>query len=80
MQTTKYAVKAKIEEYHAFAWWVTHILKKRDRIIAKTKSKYWTRTHKFGIKILKSVLQAKQFDAENGNTLLWDAICQEMKM
>ena len=42
VQTAEYTVKAKIEEYPAFALWVTHILKKRDRIIAKTKSKYWT--------------------------------------
>ena len=37
------------------------------------------KTHKFGIKVPKSVEQAVQFDKENGNTLWWDAICQEMK-
>ena len=37
------------------------------------------KTHKFGIKVPKSVEQAAQFDKENGNNLWWDAICQEMK-
>ena len=40
---------------------------------------YWVRTHKFGIRIPKDVRQAKQLDEENGNTLWWDTICQEMK-
>ena len=63
----------------AFAWWEPSVLKKRNRIIAKIKSKYWLKTHKFGIEIPKSVLQARQIDAKNGNTLWWDAICKEMK-
>ncbi len=37
------------------------------------------RTHKFGVKIPKSVEEAKRFDEENGDTLWWDAICKEMK-
>jgi hypothetical protein len=48
-------------------------------IIAKLKTKYWFRSHKFGVKIPKSVKEAKKFDEENGNTLWWDAICKEMK-
>ena len=55
------------------------MMKKRKRIISKIKSKYWTRTHKYGIKIPKTIKQARQLDAENGNTLWWDAICDEMK-
>ena len=62
-----------------FAWWTPYVIKKRNRIIAKVKSKYWVKTHKFGIKVPKSVEQAVQFDKENGNTLWWDAICQETK-
>ena len=54
-------------------------MKKRNRIIAKTKSKYWLRTHKFGIEIPKTVLQAQQINTNSGNKLWWDAICNEMK-
>ena len=42
------------------------------------KTKYWQRTHKFGIRIPKSVKEALAIDKENGNTLWWDAICKEM--
>ena len=59
VQTAEYAVAAKIDMEPAFAWWVPRTLKKRNRIISKVKSKYWHRTHKFGIRIPKSVKEAK---------------------
>jgi len=79
VQTAEYAVQSRINQEPAFAWWVPYVLKKRNRIIAKTKSKYWERTHKFGIRIPKTVKEALAIDKENQNTLWWDAICQEMK-
>ena len=79
VQVSEYAVQARISEEPAFAWWVPHTLKKRNRIIAKVKSKYWIRTHKFGVKIPKTTAEARAFDAENGNTLWWDAILKEMR-
>jgi hypothetical protein len=64
----------------AFAWWVNHVLRKRDRIISqiKSKTKYWTRTHKFGIEIPKSVAEALEIDRKNGNNLWREAIEKEM--
>ena len=79
VQLAEYAVSARIAEEPGFAWWVPYTLRKRNRIIAKLKSKYWVRTHKFGIKIPKTVAEAKQFDQENGNNLWWEAICKEMR-
>ena len=79
VQTAEYAVAAKIAMEPAFAWWVLHTLKKRNRIISKVKSKYWLRTHKFGIWIPKLVKEAKRFDQENRDTLWWEAICNEMR-
>lgn len=79
MQLAEYVVASKISEEPAFVWWVSFTLRKRNRIIAKLKSKYWVRTHKFGIKRPKTVAEAKQLDQENGNTLWWDAICEEMR-
>ena len=58
VQVAEYAVSSRISEEPAFAWWASSVLKKRNKIIAKTKSKYWLRTHKFGIEIPKTVLQA----------------------
>ena len=79
VQAAEYAVVAKIAMEPAFAWWALHTLKKRNQIISKVKSKYWLRTHIFGIQIPKSVEEAKHLDQENGNTLWWEAICNEMR-
>ena len=79
VELAEYAHQKQISDKPAFAWWVPHVDKKRNRIISKVKSKYWTKTHKFGIKMPKSVEEARQLDKENGNTLWWDAICKEMK-
>ena len=79
VQLAEYAVASNIANEPAFAWWVPFTLRKRERILAKVKSKYWVRTHKFGIKIPKTVHEAKAIDQENGNTFWWDAICQELK-
>ena len=74
----EYAVANRIDDEPAFAWWVSGVLKKRDRIISKINTKYWQRTHKYGIRIPKTVQEALLLDKQNGNTLWWDAICKEM--
>ena len=79
MQTAEYAAAAKIGMEPAFAWWVPYTLKKRNRIISKAKSKYWLRTHKIGIRIPKSVEEAKHLDQENEDSQWWEAICSEMR-
>ena len=78
VQLCEYAVQARISKEPVFAWWLSHVIKKRKQIISKIKSKYWTRTHKFDIKVPKNIEQAKRFDEENGDTLWWDAILKEM--
>ena len=45
IQLAEYAVQNKMSEEPAFAWWTKHMLKKRDRIISKTASRYWQKTH-----------------------------------
>ncbi len=79
VELAEYAIASNIADEPAFAWWVPFTIKKRNRIISKVKSKYWIRTHKFGIKIPKNAMEAKAFDLENGNTFWWDAICKEMR-
>ena len=79
VQLAEYAIQRGIDRKPAFAWWIPYVVKKRNRIISKTKSKYWTTTHKFGIRLPHSVEEALKIDAENGDTLWWDAICKEMK-
>ena len=75
----EYAVINKIQNEPAFAWWVPYVLRKRKIIIAKLRSKYLDKTHKYGIRIPKSMKQAKNIDEETGNTLWMDAIRLEMK-
>jgi hypothetical protein len=75
----EYAFANRISEEPAFAWWVGDVLRKRDRILSKVKSKCWQRTHKFGIRIPKSVKEALAIDRENGDNMWWEAICKEMK-
>jgi hypothetical protein len=79
VQLAEYATQRRIAGEPAFVWWICHVLQQPNIIIAKLKTKYWVRTHKFGVKIPKTVKEAKLFDKENGNTLWWDAICREMK-
>jgi hypothetical protein len=79
VQVADYAVVNRIDDQPAFAWWVPDVFKKRQRILSKVKTKYWQRTHKFGIRLPKSVAQAQAIDKENGDTLWWDAIVMEMK-
>ncbi len=56
---------------------VPHVIRKA--IILKVNSEYWSQTSKYDIRIPGSVREAKEIDAENGNMLWWDAICEEMK-
>ncbi len=69
-----------IDHKPAFNWWVPHVLKKCDRIISlvcKRTTRYFKRTHKFGIEVPKTVKEALALDRKNGNTLWEDAIPKE---
>lgn len=78
VELAEYAIATGISNEPAFAWWVPYVMKKRQRIISKLKSKYWERSHKYGIRIPKSVREAIKVDLENGDTLWQDAIRKEM--
>lgn len=79
VQLAEYAEMNGIADEPAFAWWVDFVLRHRKRTLAKLKSKYWIRTHKYGIRIPKSVREALEIDAENGDDQWWNAIQLEMK-
>ena len=78
VQLAEYAIAHNLQDRPVFAWWVPFVMKKRNHIISKVKSKYWIRSHKFGIEIPKTVKHALELDSRNSNTLWWDAIMQEM--
>ena len=83
LQVAEYAVMQGIEDEPAFNWWVTFVLKKRERIIKAVKrreAKYLKRSFKFGIEVPRTVREAYELDRKNGNTLWADAIKKEMEM
>ena len=69
VELAMYAKDKGIDDEPAFAWWVNHVLRKQKAFINKAKSKYWERTHKYGIRIPKSISEALKIDQENGNRL-----------
>jgi Reverse transcriptase (RNA-dependent DNA polymerase) len=78
IEVAKYAVANKIVEQPAFAWWAKQVLKKRNCHIKKAKSRYWKRTHKFGVELPKSVAKAYAIDCRNSSKLWTNAVTKEM--
>jgi hypothetical protein len=79
IELAEYAVANKIHEEPAFKWWTSDVLRRRNRIIAKVKRRYWSLTHKFGIQVPKTVEEALQIDESTGTTFWFDAIKKEME-
>ena len=79
VQVAEYAVINNLQDQPAFSWWVPYVMKKRKQIISKIKSKYWSRTHKYGIRIPKSVKEALEIDEQEGNHYWRDTIMEKMK-
>jgi len=61
----------------AFNWWVHKVIKIKERLIKKVKSKYWRITHKFGIETPKSVEEAYEIDRLTGTSHWTRAIEKE---
>jgi hypothetical protein len=82
LQTAEYAVSHNISDEPAFRWWVPFTLRKRTRIIqklGKKSNKYWHRTHKYGIELPKTVIEALEIDKRTGTTFWREAIDKEMR-
>ena len=79
VQLAEYAIANGIDHEPAFNWWVKKVLKRKQRIIGKVKSKYWKSTHKFGIEIPKSVNEAYKIDRETGTSHWTRAIEKEIR-
>jgi Zn-dependent M32 family carboxypeptidase len=75
VQTAECMVVHKLSQEPAFKWWISHVLRRRQRIVEKLgKKKYWRRTHKYGIELPKSVAEAMEKDTRTGTTFWRDAI------
>jgi hypothetical protein len=78
VEVVEYAMNNNLHADPDFAWWVTHVLKKRNRIIAGVTKRCHKRTHKFGIHVPNTWDEAVKLDEVNDNTLWQDAISKEM--
>jgi hypothetical protein len=78
VQVAEYAVTNKIAHEPVFNWWVHEALQKLNQIKSKVKSKYWRTTHKFGVRVPKTVEEALLIDNKT-NTDFWrKALTKEM--
>ncbi|KAL7544893.1 hypothetical protein ACHAWF_008256 [Thalassiosira exigua] len=78
IELAEYAVAMGLDKEPAFAWWVDYVLKKRDRIIKKAKSKYWRTTHKYDIRVPKTPEEALRIDKETGKDFWEKAMIKKM--
>ena len=79
VQVAEYAVTNKISEEPDFEWWVRHVLRRRDRILKKVKSRYWRKMHKFGIELPKLVKTAMEMNRKTRTDFWRLSIEKEMK-
>ena len=82
LECAGYAVSQDLVDELAFNWWVPWVLKKRQHIVSKVKTRsvrYLKRNQKFGIALPKSVKEAEALDKANDNTYWMDALAKEMK-
>ena len=79
IEVAEYAIANLIDHEPAFSWWVHETLKIRKRIIEKINSRYHKRTHKYGIRLPKTIDEALAIDKETGTDFWRKAIQKEMK-
>ena len=77
VQIAEYATANRIANEPAFNWWVHTVQRQRNRIVAKVKC-YWRMTHKFGIRLLKTVAEALAMDDKTGTDFWQKALGKEM--
>jgi Reverse transcriptase (RNA-dependent DNA polymerase) len=78
VEVAEYAIAHGLVEEPAFRWWVPYTLKKRDAIISAVNKRYAKRTHKYGIRVPKSVEEAFAIDKDNGDNRWAESIQKEM--
>ncbi len=77
IQIAENAMANKVANEPAFNWWVHTLLRKRNRIVAKVK-RYWQTTHKFAIRLPKTVAEALAIDDQTGTDFWQKALGKEM--
>eukprot|EP00957_Ditylum_brightwellii_P111675 8518081-Ditylum_brightwellii.AAC.1 len=60
VELAEYAVANCLADKPAFKWWVPHVIRKKNLIINKVKSKYCRISHKYWIRLPKTVDKVSQ--------------------
>jgi hypothetical protein len=68
VQVAEYVTAFQLAHEPTFKWWVPAILRRRERIIKATKSRYLRRDQKFRIELPHSVKRALEIDQETQST------------
>ena len=79
IEATEFAISAALQEQPAYKWWVNHVIRKRDQIVAKVQHRMVKRTYKYGHEVPTSVKEAYLIDQRNHNNRWRDAIAKEMR-
>ena len=79
IQVADYALANGLTQEPAFRWCEPFVLKKRERILKKVKTKYWSVTYKYGLELPKSVAQALAIDRRTATDLWKLAIEKEIR-
>ncbi len=79
VQVADYAVTNNVTAEPAFCRWVPFVLKKRERILKKVKTKYWSTLHKYGLELAKSVNHALEIDRRTETDFWRRAIEKEIR-
>ena len=81
MDVARYVLSNNIADEPAFKWWVPYTMRKADAIAKVVIKRLRATRTKFGLKILSSLEECKEFDKENGNTywiLSLPAVCSNL--
>ena len=79
IEVAEFATSRSIQNEPAFAWWVSHVLRKRSIIIKTLQSRTVKKDMKFGIMIPSTIEEARTFDRTNKNDFWEKALQKELK-
>lgn len=79
IQLAEYAVQNNLQNQPAFSWWIKPTLKRKQSFMHAIKARYAKRSHKFGIRVPKTVEEALAIDKATKTTFWHDAIQKEMR-
>ena len=79
LEIAEYSIRNRLEKEPVFAWWVPHVINKRNKIISAVTNRGRINNMKYGMEIPTSTTDAYDKDRENGNTVWRDAIKREME-